>query len=310
MTTTKNAHVNQPAPTKPPFLMPGDIMPEVLRTWEMGKVAWGMQEPAIQEWYLNDQERMDKLMFDTYITKVHAYWLPWDWADSTHQKLLLSVQGNKAFSDWAVEVQSLNAILRDLRTNYRTENVKAIVRFRPWQEKVQLFDEEHLHNLATLDAAFHAERLKNVGDKKLTSSSQFNSKAGHATTGKTGAFVCFKCREPFTKHTTATCDNGFPDGTTYKPVTAATIAAKKNKKSGMTVASVEVANTVAVVMPSAALGNGTDSDECVAPLTTPLLLWDCLINGPTSSERVQVLIDDSSTAALIDKQLVIKLGLQ
>ncbi|KAG1718917.1 hypothetical protein EDD22DRAFT_792022, partial [Suillus occidentalis] len=196
MTTTKNARVDQPAPTKPPFLTPGDITPEVLRTWEMGcrqyfkhkavpadeqvgKVAWGMQEPAIQEWYLNDQERMDKLTFDAYIAEVRAYWLPWDWADSTRQKLLSSVQGNKAFSDWAVEVQSLNAILRgtesqltelqlrfhlkahmhaDLRTKYRTENVKAIVGFRPWQEKVRLFDEERLHNLATLDAAFRAER--------------------------------------------------------------------------------------------------------------------------------------------------------
>jgi hypothetical protein len=76
------------------------------------------------------------------------------------------------------------------------------------------------------------------------------------------------------------CDNRFPDGTTYKPITAVTITAKKAKKAGKTIAVVEVVKTVAVVMPSVALGNGTDSDECIAPLTTPLLLWDCLIDGP------------------------------
>jgi hypothetical protein len=178
-----------------------------------------------------------------------------------------------------------------------------------------------------LEAAFHAERLRNVGEKKLTSSLWFNAKVGWTTSGKTGAFMrvppltkeersllrknggCFKCHEPFTKHTTAMCDNGFPDGATYKPITAATITAKKAKKAGKTIAVVEVAKMVAVVMPSAALGNGTDSDECIALLTTPLLLWDCLIDGPSSSERVQALIDDGSAAVLIDEALVAKLGL-
>ncbi|KAG2741811.1 hypothetical protein P692DRAFT_20907082, partial [Suillus brevipes Sb2] len=253
---------------------------------------------------------------------------------------------------WAVEVQSCNALLRgtpshltelnlryhleahmhaDLRREYRSENVANITDFRLWKEKIRKLDEKRLHALANLEAAFQKERVRNGGEKKLTSSSQFNAKAGRSTnttSGKTGAFVrvpplteeertllrenngCFKCREPFVKHSTATCDNGFPDGATYKTITAATIAAKKAKKSSKTVAAVEVANTVAVVMPSAALGNGTDSDECVAPLTTPLLLWDCLIDGPTSSSTVKALIDDGSAAVLIDEKLVDKLGLQ
>lgn len=48
---------------------------------QVGKVVWGMQEPSVQEWYLNDQERLDKLSFDKYIAEVRAYWLPSDWAD-------------------------------------------------------------------------------------------------------------------------------------------------------------------------------------------------------------------------------------
>ncbi|KIK38836.1 hypothetical protein CY34DRAFT_90294, partial [Suillus luteus UH-Slu-Lm8-n1] len=359
MSTSKTARVKQPAPTKPPFLTPGDITPEALRSWEVGcrqyfkhkavpgeeqvgKVAWGMQEPSIQDWYINDQERMDKLSFDKYMKEVRAYWLPTDWADITRQKLLSSCQDSKAFSDWAVEVQRLNSLLRgteshltelnlryhlevhmqpDLRTEYRAENVAAIKGFRPWVEKICTLDEKRLRILASqkeaVEAGLRAERTRYGGDKKLSSSSRYNAKSGQNTAGKTGAFVrvppltedertllrdndgCFKCREPFAKHTTANCNNGFPDGATYKTITASTIAAKKAaKKSGNTVAAIGVANTVAVVMPSAALGNGSDSDECVAPLTTPLLLWDCFVDGPASISptRVSALIDDGSSA--------------
>ncbi|KAG1863435.1 hypothetical protein C8R48DRAFT_773477 [Suillus tomentosus] len=227
MSTTKTARVDQPAPTKPPFLTPGDITPEVLHTWEMGcrqyfkhkdipvdeqvgKVAWGMQEPSVQEWYLDDQERMDELTFGKYMDEVRAYWLPSDWADTTRQKLLSSCQGNKVFSDWAIEVQSLNALLHnttshltelnlryhleahmnaDLCTEYRTENVADIAEFRPWTEKIRLLDEKRLCNIANLEAAFRAERLKNMGEKKLTSSSRYNSKSGQMTAGKTSTFV-------------------------------------------------------------------------------------------------------------------------
>ncbi|KAG1854083.1 hypothetical protein C8R48DRAFT_610217 [Suillus tomentosus] len=92
--------MDQPAPTKPPFLTPGDFTPEILRTWEMGcqqffihkevpvaeqvgKVAWGMQEPPVQEWYLNDQDRLNRLTLEAYMKEVRAYWLPSDWADVT-----------------------------------------------------------------------------------------------------------------------------------------------------------------------------------------------------------------------------------
>lgn len=372
MSSSKTARVDQPAFTKPPFLTPGDITPEVLRNWEIGcrqyfkhksipaeeqvgKVAWGMQEPTVQEWYIVDQERLDKLTFDAYMAEVRAYWLPTDWADTTRQKMLSSFQGNKTFNDWAIEIQGQNALLRgtpshmtelalrhhleahmqpDLRIEYRSENIAAIEKFRPWTEKIRLLDEKRLRIIANqkeaVETAMRAERARNGGDKKLTSSSQYNSNAGRTTNGKTGAFVrvppltedertllrendgCFKCREPFAKHTTSNCTNGFPDGATYKTVTAATIAAKKAKKSGNTVAAVEVANTVAVVMPSAALGNGSDSEECVAPLTTPLLMWDCLIDSPnvSSPSRVSALIDDGSAAVLIDEALALKLGLR
>jgi hypothetical protein len=81
------AHVEQKAANKPPFLTMGEISPEVLHAWEMGchrffmhkgvsntemvrKVAWGMQDPIIQSWYLNDHDCFNKLSFAEYISEV------------------------------------------------------------------------------------------------------------------------------------------------------------------------------------------------------------------------------------------------
>ncbi|KAG2737970.1 hypothetical protein P692DRAFT_20760211, partial [Suillus brevipes Sb2] len=103
---------------------------------------------------------------------------------------------------------------------------------------------------------------------------------------------------------------------TYKTLTAASVLAKKTKKSNKDViAAVDVAEkqTVAVVMPSAVLGNGSDTDEeCVAPLQTPHLRWDCQVDGPAVSSplNVSALIDHGSSLVLIDEALVSKLGLR
>jgi predicted aspartyl protease len=110
------------------------------------------------------------------------------------------------------------------------------------------------------------------------------------------------------------CAKGFPDGAMYKTLTASAVLAKKQKKKEV-VAAVDIDNnteTVAVVMPSAVLGNGTDSgEECVAPLQTPHLCWDCLIDGPAISSplTVSALIDHGSSLVLIGEELVTQLGL-
>ncbi|KAG1789418.1 uncharacterized protein HD556DRAFT_1447033 [Suillus plorans] len=322
---SKLTRVEQQAANKPPSLTAGEISPEVFRAWEMGcrqffmhkeipegemvkKVAWGMQEPIIQDWYLNDQDRFNKLSFADYIKEVHAYWLPADWADSVRQKMLSSTQGQKPFNEWAVEVQSKNTLLRDstlhlndtnlkyhleshmhpdLAAEYRTEQITE-TNLRKWIEKVRLLDEKRLRHLAkhkeAAEAAWRAKRGETTTDRRLASSSCFNSKAGQTTSSSTSSkpFTrlppltdderqllrdnegCFKCREPFVHHSSSNCSKGFPDGATYKSLTAASVAAKKGRKGTTTVAAVGIQDTVAVVMPSAALGDGTDSgEECV-----------------------------------------------
>jgi hypothetical protein len=94
------------------------------------------------------------------------------------------------------------------------------------------------------------------------------------------------------------------------------VAAKKAKKNGV-VAAPDVdgdeKQTVAVVMPSAVLGDDTDSgEECVGPLQTPHLRWNCLLDGPavTSPIPVSALIDHGSSLVLIGEELVSKLRLR
>ncbi|KIK36119.1 hypothetical protein CY34DRAFT_95004, partial [Suillus luteus UH-Slu-Lm8-n1] len=374
---SKVARVEQPAVNKPPTLTAGEISPEVFRAWEMccrqffmhkevpenemvKKVAWGMQEPIIQDWYLNDQDRFNSLSFADYIKEVRDYWLPSDWENTVRQNMLSSTQGQRSFIEWAVEIQSKNTLLRDtesyftdvylkyhleshmnptLRAEYRDECITE-TDLHKWIDKVKVLDRKRMRNVVqtkeAADSAYRAGQGKGSTDKKLASSTRFNAKSGQATSNSDSSkpFTrlpsltdeerqllrdndgCFKCREPFVKHSSANCSKGFPDGATYKPITAATIAAKKAKKSAKdVVAAVEVeeSHTVAVVMPSAVLGNGSDSDEeCVAPLQTSHLRWECCVDGPAVSSPVVVsaLIDHGSSLVLIDETLVNTLGLR
>lgn len=225
---SKLARVEQQAANKPPSLTAGEISPEVFRAWEMGcrqffmhkeipegemvkKVAWGMQEPIIQDWYLNDQDRFNKLSFADYIKEVRAYWLPADWADSVRQKMLLSTQGQKPFNEWAVEVQSKNTLLRDSTSHLNDTNLKYHLEshmhpdlaaeycteqitetdLRKWIEKVRLLDEKRLRHLAkhkeAAEAAWRAKRGETTTDRRLASSSHFNSKAGQTTSSSTSS---------------------------------------------------------------------------------------------------------------------------
>ncbi len=70
---------------------------------------------------------------------------------------------------------------------------------------------------------------------------------------------------------------------------------------------------VAVVIPSlsSVLGNGTDSDVYISPLTVPHFLSDCHVGSPNFDFPfpVTALIDNGSHTVLIDKTLVDQLGL-
>jgi hypothetical protein len=329
--SSKVARVDQASASKPPFLTAGEVTPEALRAWEMGciqffrhkdvpedemvgKVIWGMQDPRIQDWYLTNQEEIDVLSFKEFMAEVRRIWLPIGWADTVRRKMLASNQGQRPFSEWAINMQSQNTLLRgttshltdvnilyhleshlnaDLAADYHAEHVVE-TDLRLWIEKVRVLDEKRLHYLArqkeAVENTLRSERAHSSNDKKSNSNIRSNVKTKDTTKPFTRLPTltdterqllrdndgCFKCREPFAGHTSSNCAKGFPDGATYKTLTASAVLAKKQKKKEV-VAALDIDNnteTMAVVMPSAVLGNGTDSgEECVAPLKGQQICW-------------------------------------
>ncbi|KAH7919023.1 hypothetical protein BV22DRAFT_1134155 [Leucogyrophana mollusca] len=107
------------------------------------------------------------------------------------------------------------------------------------------------------------------------------------------------------------CPNGFPNGDTYRPLMEHDALAKKpSVKKPITTVTND--STITVVMPPAVVGDGSDSDKCVAPFSVPHFFWNCLLSGPNSSSPivVQSLIDNGLHTVLIDDNLVKRLGLQ
>ncbi|KAF9236821.1 hypothetical protein BU15DRAFT_49524 [Melanogaster broomeanus] len=274
---TGKGKFEQAAAHKAPIITPGDLTPEALRAWEMGcrqyflhrsveaadqvaKVAWNLQDPRMRDWYLNDTETFDALTFKAFVDAVRSTWLPSDWAVTARQKMLASTQGNKHFNEWAIEVESQNALLRgtashlndaalkyhleahmhpDLALEYRSADISAEEALRPWIEKVRLLDEKRSRDVArqreAVEKAIKANHAPSADRRSAFASS---SKPLGATLSSNRPFVrlppltteerkllqdndgCFKCRLPFQRHTSRNCTNDFPDAKSYKTLTA------------------------------------------------------------------------------------------
>ncbi|KAG2072905.1 hypothetical protein BDR04DRAFT_1116616 [Suillus decipiens] len=112
---SKIAHVEQSAASKPPFLTLGEVMPEALRSWEIGCYQFFMHKNIPEEdmdWYLTNQEEIDVMMFKEYMAKVCHLWLSLGWVDTVRCKMLASTQGQCPFSKWAIKIQSKNTLLQ------------------------------------------------------------------------------------------------------------------------------------------------------------------------------------------------------
>jgi hypothetical protein len=128
---------------------------------------------------------------------------------------------------------------------------------------------------------------------------------------------CFKCHVPFANHLSCNCPTGFPNKTNYKPLTEADIAIARCKanmkatKAAAVLPANEPAVPATVVMPSAVLGNSSDS-ECVdTPFLSPHFFVDVIIGNSSSVSQfpVHALIDHGCNSVLISPELVDCLGL-
>jgi hypothetical protein len=125
-------------------------------------------------------------------------------------------------------------------------------------------------------------------------------------------------------HKSTDCPEGFPDKSSYSTLTEADAinAKKRHQKKGKTYTAaiisppeapaVNAVTLAAVVMPSAVLGDGSDSGYVLAPFFVPHLFFDCLVGGSTASSQISIraLIDHGSDAVLINPIPANKLGLR
>lgn len=132
-------------------------------------VTWGILDPYIQNWYIANQRRIDAMDFATYIAELHQVWLPADWEKRVQARVLETPQGDRVFWDWAVEIQSTNALLYDttslvsedalrnqieashhaeLTTLCQNNQVDDIQDFHTWLEAVRQVDDKRQRDIA------------------------------------------------------------------------------------------------------------------------------------------------------------------
>ena len=191
-----------------PILTAGRITPLILQSWSLtckcymkhadkkpdeivSFVAEAMLEPRLIAWYQASQARIDALTLDKYLDELGKLVLEKNWAHKIRDTIISSKQGNRAFIDWKIELENLNAILTttspthaltndglkvqleanlnsDLKTNLLNEPTLSD-KLEAWSIEVKERDErvkaENARTLRIIDAS-NAARAAKRGEKK------------------------------------------------------------------------------------------------------------------------------------------------
>lgn len=307
---TKSAVVEQTAPNKPPKLTAGEITPQVACDWETAcdtyfmhkqidaadqvkMIASGMMDPRLRTWYKTQRTTLDAGTFSQYMTAFRNAWLDSHWATKLRKKVLGSQQGNRAFYEWALDIQSQNALLygnpshlsdiqlRDqLEAHICDELTIPVLRakladdltLKEWIEEVKQLDDERLEDIASHRKV--AEEIHRSSKRGTTSSnkpSSSSSKTYNTSSPRLGALTeterallmkhkgCFKCRKFYVSHQSKDCTDGAPEASSYKTLTESDAMAAKPKTK--TVAAV---GPVGAIMPSSVLDDGSDSEDDIS----------------------------------------------
>ncbi|KAG2350852.1 hypothetical protein BDR05DRAFT_943190 [Suillus weaverae] len=304
---SKSARVKQSAPNKPPKLLAGELTPEVARDWDnacatyfmhkgidaddqVKMIAFGMLDPRLHTWYLAQRAILDAGTFDAYMTALKDAWLETHWDTKLRRKVLGSQQGNRAFYEWALELQNQNTLLygntahlsdaqlrNQLEANICDELTILVLRaqlagdlsLKKWIEEVKHLDDKHLEDLAShkkITEELYKSSKRTTSSNKTSSSKTYNpssSRLGTLTEAERNLLMkhkgCFKCRKFYVSHQSKECPDGAPEASSYKTLMESDAIAAKPKTK--TVAAV---GPVGAVMPSSVLDDGSDSEDDMA----------------------------------------------
>ncbi len=87
---------------------------DVLDKEKVGRIAWGIQDPHIQSWYMANQEQINNMSFSRYMAELCQVWLPSDWERTLRGKVLSTKQGEQTFWEWVVDIQNVNMLLQGI----------------------------------------------------------------------------------------------------------------------------------------------------------------------------------------------------
>lgn len=156
-TATAYATVESNGSGKAGSLTPGIVTPEVLLAWEhschhyfaiketdeaqqVGKVIYELRDPRIRSWAMTNRVRLQALTFDDFLIKFRDEWLEMGWEKKMKLRILGMRQGSTPFRDWAIEIQSLNAILTGLPSHLSSDAIRDHLTVNMTRNLVEHFD--------------------------------------------------------------------------------------------------------------------------------------------------------------------------
>ncbi|KAG1735249.1 hypothetical protein EDD22DRAFT_731980, partial [Suillus occidentalis] len=299
---TKSTIVEQSTPNKPPKLTAGKITPQVACDWEnacntyflhkqittkdqVKMIASGMADPRLCTRYLTQRATLDTGTFSQYMKALRDAWLKSHWATKLRKKVKGSQQGTHTFYEWALDLQSQNALLYrnpshlsdvqlwdQLEANLCDEPTAPVIRaklddnltLKEWIEEVKHLDDECQEGLASQWKVTEEIHRSSKHTAMTTNKTSSSSKMYNSSSPRLGALTetertllmkhkgCFKCRKFYISHQSKDCTDGAPDASSYKTLTESDANAAKPKLK--TVAAV---GPVGAVMPLSVLDDGS-----------------------------------------------------
>jgi hypothetical protein len=324
----------------------------VLPADQVFMVLFELKDLRMDAWAHANTTHLESLLFPAFMTELCDEFLEVGWERLLKLRIISARQGAKLFGVWLVELQNQNTLLygrpahlSDINPREQLEanmdsllalkcednDTQSVADFRSWCSVVDKIDKslarERKATNALVEDAINRDR-KTRG--RTTYAAPGTPSSTTPASGGSRSYApklmdaecvllsenggCFKCRCFHVDHRTYACPNGSPAATGYKTLTAADIG--KPKPKTRVIAHVGPASSVdetCVMEALSVLGVGEEDSEYVtAPLHSPHLQWDCLLDSPNSPAptRITALIDHGSHAVLIDEALVDCLGLR
>ncbi|GBE85257.1 hypothetical protein SCP_0704440 [Sparassis crispa] len=177
------ATIIQSSAKHPPILTASKITPAVAHMWEnaclqyfkhndvtndkkVAKVTGSFQDAIISDWYYNDSDTFDTIMWKDFLAAFHSHFLPKGWDSAVLMQLLCARQKeDESFEDWVLSIEKLNTTLHDmisclddaclhaqisanicedLRFTCNEDEVKTIASFKDWKDKLTQLDTVHM----------------------------------------------------------------------------------------------------------------------------------------------------------------------